>query len=335
MPSIRPSRAPERAPCTSRVVAFDFAEKRDRSIELSEIARARAAGEFVWLDLDATDVDEARACLTALGVEPDIIGSALEDGPTTLQTRYPSFLHLALSGCRVHGDHVAPERLDVVISEGQLVTIHRGPVAFLERVRRDYRADFLSFARSPSFLLYEICDHLIDNYLDVQTGLQDRVEELQQELRSGAVEELVFASISQLGEDLLHFRKILLPARAILTDLSTRRSVFVSEASQPYLGSMVNRLEHVLQDLLVDRDILSESVNLYVSQVSHRTNEVMRRLTVVSIVFLPLSFLVGVYGMNFENQPEIHWKHGYEYFWGVVLVVSVGLVLVMRRSRLM
>ena len=121
----------------------------------------------------------------------------------------------------------------------------------------------------------------------------------------------MFARISELGADLLHFRKVLLPARAVLTDLSTRRSLFISEATQPFLGNMVGTVEHVLQDMLVDRDILSESLNLYMSMVGHRTNQVMKRLTVVSVVFLPLTFLVGVYGMNFEVLPELKWRFGY------------------------
>jgi magnesium transporter len=86
--------------------------------------------------------------------------------------------------------------------------------------------------------------------------------------------------------------------------------------------------------LLVDRDILSESLNLYMSLVSHRTNEVMKRLTVVSVVFLPLTFLCGVYGMNFENLPELRWQHGYHAFWLLVFGIVVTLLGLMRRSKL-
>jgi magnesium transporter len=336
VPSIRPSRAPARAPCKSQIVAFDFEHKRERSLSFGQIEGAIANGEFVWVDVEATEPRQARGLLESLAIDAAIIDSALGDeGPATHQARYEGFLHLALSGCRACDDHFELERVDAVIGERMLVLVHRGPVAFLEAVRGDYKADFVSFARSPSFLLYELCDHLLDNYQAVQAELQDRVEELRASLRSGEVEELVFSRVSLLSEDLLQFRRILLPARTVLTDLSTRRSKFVSQASQPFLAGMVSRLEHVLQDLLVDRDILSESVNLYVSLVSHRTNGVMRRLTGVSIIFLPLSFIVGVYGMNFDTQPEIHWQHGYLYFWGVVVAVTAGLLLVMRRSRLM
>jgi magnesium transporter len=108
----------------------------------------------------------------------------------------------------------------------------------------------------------------------------------------------------------------------------------MSERTQTLLGNLHSTIEHVLQDLLVDRDILSESLNLYMSLVSHRTNEVMKRLTVVSVVFLPLTFLCGVYGMNFDVLPELHWSHGYAFFWALAGGIVVLLLSLMRRSRL-
>jgi len=190
------------------------------------------------------------------------------------------------------------------------------------------------FARTPSFLVYEIWDQLIENYLAIQSVMEERVEELQRELRGDAVNDATFTRLSELGADLLHFRKVLLPARAVLADLATRRSPFVSEVTQPFLANLHGKLEHVLQDLLVDRDILSESLNLYMSLVSFRTNEVMKRLTVVSVVFLPLTFLCGVYGMNFDVLPELRWHFGYLLFWVLVLAVVSGLLWVMRRARI-
>jgi magnesium transporter len=205
---------------------------------------------------------------------------------------------------------------------------------FLENVRKSYITDFVRFAQSPSFLLYELWDQLIDNYLSVHKKFEDRVEAVQAQL-IGDVQDTIFAEASELGSDLLHLRKVVLPARAVLTDLSTRKSPFVSEATQPYLSNMVGTIERVLQDVLVDRDILSNSLNNYMSLVAHKTNQVMSKLTVVSIIFLPLTFLCGVYGMNFEIIPELHMQHGYLYFWLLALVLVGGLLYLMRRNKLL
>jgi magnesium transporter len=111
--------------------------------------------------------------------------------------------------------------------------------------------------------------------------------------------------------------------------------VLLGEITQRFLANMVGTVDHLLQDLLVDRELLSESLNLHMSVVSYRTNQVMRKLTVVSVVFLPLTFLVGVYGMNFDVLPELHWRLGYGYFWALVVTVVGGLLHFMRRGRLL
>ncbi len=326
----------ERKSCTLTVVDFDFPNKIEKTIEFAEAEEAMSAGRFVWVDIDATDPVEARRLLGQLKlISEETIDSSLRNEPATQHARFDHYIHLVLSGCRQRAQHFDLERVDVIIAEHFLATIHRGPVVFLTSVRRDYRSDFVRFARSPSFLIYELWDHLIENYLTVQKLMEERVEHLQNELRGDTVDDGVFGRISALGADLLHFRKVLLPARDVLTDLSTRRSLFISEATQPFLGNMVGTLEHVLQDLLVDRDILSEALNLYMSIVSHRTNEVMKRLTVVSVIFMPLTFLCGVYGMNFEILPELRWHYGYGLFWFLVGMITLSLVILMRRARLL
>jgi magnesium transporter len=323
-------------PVRCAVVELDFDSRRERAIPVETAVASIADGRFVWIDLDVDDPAEGRRRLEALGlVGEDVVDLALRDEPSTQYGRHDGYLHLIVSGYLQRGDDFELQRVSVTLGENFLLTIHRGPVQFMEGVRHDYRGDFVRFAKSPSFLLYEIWDHLIANYLDVQAIMGERVETLQDQLRREGVGDEVFARVAALGADLLHFRKLLLPARATLADLSTRRSLVLSEVTQGFLGNLVGTIDHLLQDMLVDRDILTEALNLHMSMVSHRTNQVMKKLTVVSVVFLPLTFLVGVYGMNFEILPELHWRYGYIYFWGVVGAAVATLLYVLRRSRLL
>jgi magnesium transporter len=316
-------------------VELDFTERKERPIQMSDARASMDAGKFVWFDVDAHDKAAAKETLTKLDlVAPEVIEDMLAGEPGTQQARYPSYIHLVLTGCHLHKGKFDLQRVDVIIAEKYLITVHDGKAHFLDSVKREYKHDFERFAKSPSFLLYELWDHLIDHYVRTQKKLEERVEELQTRL-IGEVDERVFGQVSEIGADLLHFRKVLIPARAVLTDMSTRKSIFVSEATQPFLANMVGTLERVLQDLMSDRDILSDSLNLYMSMVGHRTNRVMNRLTVVSVIFLPLSFLCGVYGMNFEVLPELKWEHGYLFFWVVVATIATTLLLVMRRMRVL
>jgi magnesium transporter len=333
-PSPSPRVDPASDPLVS-VVELDFKTKTHRKLAVDEVKGAMEAGKFVWIDIDVAQTEEARKLLARLAlVETEIVEDALSREPATQIGRYEDYLHLVLSGCRLVGHKFDLERVDVSIGENFMLTLHKGQPVFLEAVRKSYIKDFIRFAQSPSFLIYELWDHLIENYLAVHKKFEERVDEVQRRL-VGEVDETVFGEASELGADLLHLRKIVLPARAVLTELSTRKSPFVSEATQPYLGNMVGTVERVLQDVLVDRDILSGSLNNYMSLVAHKTNKVMRRLTVVSIIFLPLTFLCGVYGMNFDVLPELHWELGYALFWGAVLVIVGGLLWVMRRNKLL
>ena len=317
------------------VVEFDFENKTEQSSSVEEILPAIERGRFVWIDVEWSDASDARRVVSSCSVARDeVVDDALTGEPATRHARYDDCIHLVVTGCRIQGLHFELERVDVVIGERFLMTIHRGNPVFLNAVKKDYRADFIRFAKSPSFLIYELWDHLIENYLAVQAHFERRVEAVQAELIRD-VDDRVFSHVSELGGDLLHFRKVLLPARTVLTDLSTRKSIFISEATQPFLGNMVGTVEHVLQELLVDKDILSESLNLYMSMVGHRTNLVMKKLTVVSVVFLPLTFLVGVYGMNFDRLPELHWEYGYAYFWGVVGVLVIAIFGLLRHTKLL
>ncbi|MSP15369.1 MAG: hypothetical protein EXR73_01940 [Myxococcales bacterium] len=328
--------APEAAPLPmARCLSFDFEKKADDSVP-PESARALIdAGRFIWLDVDMTDGDAARALLAPLALIPeDLLEDALDENPTTHLSRFESCLHFSLTGCHLFDDGLHDERVDALVGEHFLLTLHRGRASFLESVRKHYRDDFVRFAHTPSFLLYELLDQLIENYQEVQQKLEDRVKRVQGEL-VGEGDDSVFQRVSALGANLLHFRTLVVPTREIVAELSTRRSPFVSESTQRFLANMVFSLERVLQDIIADRDILNDSVTLYVSILGHRTNLVMRKLTIVSVIFMPLTFLCGIYGMNFEFIPELRWRYAYLGFWGVTATVVVGLLLLMRRHRML
>jgi magnesium transporter len=324
-----------RVACTLRLVAFDFAAKRQTELQLEQLAAALEQGDFVWLDVAYADVEQARELLSAFGMlAPDTVEDALTRGPVTQLARYEEYVHFAVSACDVVDDMLELVRVDCAIGERFMFTIHRNGVRFIERMRRNYGHDFLRFARTPSFLVYELWDTLIDSYLGTQRELEAQVAKSQQSLMGHDEGEAVFQHVARLGSELLDFRKVVFLARGLLNDLATRQSLYVSEISQGRMLNLVGTLEHVLQELLVDRDVLSDSLNLHMSLVSHRTNLVMKKLTAANFVFLPLTFLCGVYGMNFRHFPELEWTHGYAMFWLVAGTLVAGVAWLTHRLRL-
>jgi len=322
--------------CVHRVIEFDFESRGERPVGLERFGPAAEDGHYLWLEVDVHgDAAGARALLAGLElVEPVLLDDVLDSHADTRLRRFDDYLFLALSGCRIEDDNLVTERVTAIVAEHFLLTIHNGPVEFLSDMMRDYHGDFLRFAKGPSFLLYEMLEQLTENLIVGQRNLAAHVEKLQTAL-IGEINERVFMRVAEVGNDVLAFRKILVPARSLLTELAQRKSPFVSEETRPFLSNMAATVECVLADVLADRDILSGSLDLYMSMVGYRTNEVMKRLTAVSMIFMPLTFLCGIYGMNFEVLPELQWYYGYAMFWGVVAVIVTCLVVVLRRAKLL
>jgi Mg2+ and Co2+ transporter CorA len=322
---------------------FDFRDKTLGFVPLEEVPAQLAAGRFVWIDVDG-DLSDPAALLHLL--PDDVVRSSgladirlatsggvdAPDGVSSL-TRTDRLLHVVLVGSPPTDDE-GHELLETLVGEGFLITIHRGPNSVLEGVRRGYVHDFEHHASTPSFLLYEICNKHVESLLATHRRLEHAVERTRLALRHSANEDAL-DSLGLVSDRLLALRKRVLPVRRVFEELVTRKTRLVSDATSGFIGRMIDTLERLLSDIAVDREILETALHHSLTVMSHRTNQTMNRLAVVSTIFLPLTFLCGIYGMNFQGMPEIEWSHGYNYFWLLSAAITVTLVVVLRRARLL
>ncbi len=316
-----------------RFVEFDFGAASVREIDATAVGPSMSSGKFVWLDLADQDLERSRALLLELlpNVRP-VVDAVLGEGHDTAFTPFAEALHFSVVSCRLDAEGLRASRVDALVGERFFVTVSREPVGFLESLRREYREDFVRFAKTPSFLIYEFFDHLTRGHEQVRTQFEHEVSRLHSQVLA-RIDDEALEQVSRVGSDLLLLRRHVAPTRSVLHELATRRSAFVSEIARPYLDATVGALDRVLGDITADREILSDSLNLAVSLIGYRTNQVINRLTVLSFVFLPLTFLCSVYGMNFEHQPEFKWRYGYLMFWAVAALVTLSVLLFIRRNR--
>ena len=312
---------------------LDFETKRTRRITAEEVPAAIAAGRFVFLDLTCAHARAIEQHLALLFPEiSGIVEELIDDEPDTGYTPYPELLHVYLVACDLEDRGVAQSRVDFIMGQRFAAIVTRRDTHFMHSLRRECLVDFERFARSPSFLVYELFDHHVRACEWVQNKFQRRGEDLHKRLLLG-INDRIFAEVSRLGADLLLLRRHASPCRAVLNELSTRRSPIVTPATQEFLRSMVAEMDRLLNEINVDRDILNDAVAGAMSLITYRTNMFINRLTIVSFVFLPLTFLVGVYGMNFEHQPEYKWRHGYVFFWCLVAAVVVTVLVIIQSGR--
>ncbi|MCE9613071.1 MAG: magnesium transporter CorA family protein [Lentisphaerae bacterium] len=321
------------------VVAFNFETRTETTLAPADLPAALATGAYGWVDVDcspcataSTACAECRLLLAALGINAMALDEVIGPDREGRYDVYEDCLHFAVSEARFEQGRLVAAHVDIILAERFIVTFRRRGAEFLKHMRRTYRDDFIKFAKSPGFLIYEIGDHLIESYRRTLRGFSDAVEQVQLNLFS-TVDDTIFRHVADLTQDILLFRKIVLAARELMHELSSRRSPFVSESTQPFLHNMAGTLERLGSDITTEREVLNESLNLYMGMVSHRTNKVVNRLTTISAIFLPLSFLCGVYGMNLPNMPEMSWKYGYAFFWAVALTIAGTLLVVMKRRK--
>jgi len=325
-----------------RAEFFDFRDRSRGNLCPTEIRGEIDRGRFVWIDVDAAAAE--RSLIEATFPPAAYSGMdvrQLVDDHTRLSSasaaglrRTDRLLQFTFVGGVACGPDDPGERLDVVVGEGFLVTVHQRPNGVLDAVRRDYVYDFEQHAATPSFLLYEICNEQMEQFLAVQARLEDEVEDTRRAL-ADEVDQPAFEAVASVSSKLLTLRRRALPVRRALEELTSRKTVLVSEATLTFLGGMINTLERLLSDIASDREILETALNLSLTVMAHRTNHTMNRLAVVSTIFLPLTFICGIYGMNFEAMPEVVWSHGYIYFWALSACVTAGVFVFLRRSRLL
>ena len=314
------------------IAAMDFVKMTVVALEPDQLETALASGAFCWIDMDAADLDRAEMLLKQLNVAPLAISEALGPDCEGRYDTYEECLHFSVTDARREGGQIATAHVDAILGMSYLVTLHKGDPEFIRQMKKNYREDFLKYAKTPGFLLYDMSDHLVEGYRKTLLNLTDISDQLQRRLFNEAGND-IFKSVADLAVSQMAFRKIILAAREMMHELSSRKSSFVSETTQPFLERKAQTLERLAADLTVEREALNNALSLYMGMVSHKTNIVVNRLTVISMIFLPLTFLCGVYGMNFEFIPELKWRFGYAGFWLAVATIVALLWLQMKRRR--
>jgi magnesium transporter len=314
------------------IVEFDFGTKQDRSVGLADVASSRAAGRFCWVDAATPTDAEISDLFSALPINSDVRREVLGPDREGRIDVHDDALHFSLTEIRMRDREMQTSHVDVVVGAGFLLTFHRRDAEFLKRMRRTCHEDFIQFSRSHGFLLYELGDHLLDQHRRALQEATGAVEDVQMRL-FGTVDDGIFKEVALLASDLNSLRRVLLGAREVLHEIAARRSPFIPESTQPFLDRMAGTTERFVADSNAARELLHETLNLYLGMVGHKTNRIVNRLTILSMIFLPLTFLCGVYGMNFEFMPELRWVFGYPAFWVVAVTLAATLLFIMRRAR--
>ncbi|MDX1439294.1 MAG: magnesium/cobalt transporter CorA, partial [Rubricoccaceae bacterium] len=225
------------------------------------------------------------------------------------------------------------EQIALILGPGYVLSFQEKPGDVFETLRERIRqrAGTIS-ASGADYLLYALIDIIVDHYFITLEHIGDATEALEERLFEDPEPELQ-QSLSILRREVVVLRRSIWPLRDVLNSLLRDDLPMISEKTRLYLRDALDHLVQALEILESLRDVLSSLADLYLSAISHKMNEVMKVLTVVGALFIPLSFLTGLYGMNFDNIPELHFEYGYFFLLGVMVIITTATLYYFRRKR--
>lgn len=317
----------------SGAISFDFATKEDRDLDLDAARAAHDPDKFLWVNISGPDVARAPEFREFFEINNPLLDSE-EEIATPRFTDLGNCIYFSLQDIVFENNQAVIVPVHVYFGKTFMLTIHRrgGQARFIEGAYDGCRRNFRQVAKSPGFLLFELADHMTQAYTRTVQSVAGLTGDIEGELYQADADDSVFTRVAELMRSILIFYKIIVASREVVHDLANRLSPFIPETTQPFLDKKAALLDRLSVDVTTEREILSESLNLYMGIVTHRTNHVVNRLTILSTFFLPLGFLVGVYGMNFRVMPELQWQYGYTTFWMVVTGIVGGLLFYMKRQ---
>lgn len=294
-----------------------------------------------WLDVDGI---HETALIAKLGKLYHLHPLLLED---VVNTEHKPKLeiydsgHLFLTLKMLHVDSESPicisaEHVSFVLGENYLLS-------FQEELTNDIFAPVLDRLQASvgktrrngaDYLMFALMDIVIDNYFIVLEKLGDSLDSVEDQVIRGT-DDLSLKELYSLKRELTIARRVIWPLRDMLNQLIREDNPLISKETIPYLRDLYDHVMQVLDTVDAYRELVASLADVHLSTISNRMNSVMKTLTIFSAVFMPLTFIVGVYGMNFENMPELKMHYGYYYVWGLMIAVTIGLIFYFKSKKWM
>lgn len=324
---------------TIRTIVYDQERIEERTLAAGEeLALAPAPGEVMWIDVQGLgNLTLVRRLGECFGLHPLVVADLVHVNQRAKVEAYEDHLFIVLR--MVHlDDQLWTEQLSLVLGEGFVLTFQERPRDCFDPVRaRLRRAHGRLRASAADYLAYALLDALIDSYFPVLERQGEMLEEMERDVIEEP-EPLHITRIRSFKRDLLELRRALWPLREAMTHLQRDDVALISAETRLFLRDCADHVFQLMDMVEIDREVASGLIDLHLSSLSMRMNEIMKVLTIIATIFIPLGFIAGVYGMNFDhaispfNMPELHWYFGYPLALGLMLAVAGGLLAYFRRK---
>jgi magnesium transporter len=294
-----------------------------RTARIEETFALRDSQTVSWIDIEGLHDTEMLNRLGAhFGLHPLVLEDILNTHQRPKLEEYDDYLFLVVRMLAAGGNGAGlhSEQVSIILGRRFVMTLQEIPGDVFDPVRKRVEQGRGRARRmGPDYLVYSLIDSMVDGYFVLLEKIAERIESVEQSIAHAPRPEDL-ARVHELRRELVYLRRNIWPLRDVVAGLDRTESPLVNDDTRVYLRDLHDHVVQVIESMENFRDVLASLQDLYLSGIGQRTNEVIRVLTVISTIFVPLTFLAGVYGMNFRVLPELEWRWGYLGFWGVSLV---------------
>jgi len=314
-----------------------FTYTAERAVEhpitaLSEVASLIPPGEQAWLKIVGHETPVLAELGNHFGVHPLVLEDVANVGQRPKVEEYDTYVFVVLDLMRFDGrGALQEEQLSLLLFENLLISIQERESDLFKLVEERLRAQSGRMrTQRVDYLAYALIDAGVDCYFPTLERVGELIDGVEDVLLEKPNRE-TFEELHRIKRDLLRTRKATWPLREMVGAIARTDSSLVREGTRVWLRDVYDHAVQIIDIVETFREMTSELADLYLSSVSNRMNEVMKVLTVIATIFMPLTFIVGVYGMNFQHMPELSWLWGYPAVWAVMLLVAGGMAWMFKR----
>ena len=319
-----------------KVFDYDNTELEEKEVkEIEECFIYREKNTATWIKLDGIhDLEIIEKLGKHFDFSPLVLEDILNTDHRPKLENFDDYLFIVLKILHYdrENDEVKANQVSLVLGENYVVSFQENKTDTFDPVIERIRKVKTRLRKMGSdYLAYALVDAIVDSYFAVLEKLGDRLEDLESELVSDPKEETL-QLIYKLKKEMLFLRKSVWPLREVVGSLQRDELELINDKTIPFIRDAYDHTIQVIDTIETFRDLLSGMLDMYLSSISNRMNSVMKVLTIIATIFIPLTFIAGIYGMNFENMPELHWKMGYPVILFVMVAIGAVMLLFFKRK---
>ncbi len=314
---------------------YDETHIQEREIQTLEGTLPPEGGPITWIHVDGLHETRLLEQMgSAFGLHPLILEDILNTEQRPKSEDHGEYLYIVLRLFHEDaGGELIPEQVSIVFGRNWLISLQEKEGSLFDPIRERLRNEKGRLRKAGAdYLAHALLDAIVDSYFAILDTFGEKIENLEDAL-IGRPAPQTLRAIQALKREVILLRKSVWPLREMIGGLGRSDSPLIREPSVIYFRDVYDHAVQVIDTIETYRDMLAGMLDIYLSSISNRMNEIMKVLTIIATIFMPLSFLAGVYGMNFKYMPELEWRWGYFALWGLMIAIVLVMLIAFRRKK--